>query len=144
MFDEKSMNNSNLDMLKECYELAVLNADNEIAKNVIRQKIKAIEILDSPVAAVEMTSYSKHESQIVTDAIFELSSDSSEISTVSRIVENLPESGEKEYLLALIALRKGTGESNRIEAVRHISLAHSYAPNDPRIIALARILEEAD
>lgn len=55
-------------------------------------------------------------------------------------VSMLPDSAEKEYLLALLALREGRAESQRIEAMRHISRAMDLSPGDPRYLTLAEVL----
>ena len=57
-------------------------------------------------------------------------------------ISSMPNCGDKEYLLAIMALRNGRSETQRLEALRHVSLALSYSPNDPRYIALAKILQQ--
>ncbi len=56
----------------------------------------------------------------------------------------LPDSAEKEYLLALAALRGDRGNAARVAAVRHISRALAFAPGDPRCQALAEVLAEEE
>ena len=56
----------------------------------------------------------------------------------------LPDSAEKEYLLALAALREDRGNAARVAAVRHISRALALAPGDPRCQALAEVLAEEE
>lgn len=56
----------------------------------------------------------------------------------------LPDSAEKEYLLALAALRGDRGNAARVAAVRHISRALALAPGDPRCQALAEVLAEEE
>lgn len=148
MVEEEAWNSLELFQLKECYELAVLHVNDEMAKNVLREKAKSIEIPKDYIPVQEEVSYQETEMQILSDALYELTLEGNASSTNSVFkyrskIESLPDSGEKEYILALLCLRNGTGETNRIKALDHLMTALTFAPNDPRFVALARILEEA-
>ena len=147
MADEKTLDSLELFQLKECYELAVLYANDEMAKNVLREKAKLIEIPTDYIPTQDDAVYMESEMQILSDAMYALALEGSTSSLNAGFkyknkIDSLPESGEKEYMLALLSLRKGTAESNRIEALGHLMAALAYTPNDPKMIMLARILEE--
>ncbi len=148
MINETTWESIELFQLKECYELAALYANDEMAKNVLHKKIKRIEIPeDCYMSDQDDAVYHESEMQIISDAMYELALEGNVSSSDTGFkykekIDSLPESGEKEYVLALLSLRKGTTESNRIEALEHLTAALSYAPNDPRLLTLARVLEE--
>lgn len=93
-------------------------------------------------------TYQETEMQIASEAIYELSLEGFSASEKAGFkqahkIDNLPSSSEKEFILALLSLRNGTYETQRLDALRHISIALSFSPNDPRFIALANVLQEA-
>ncbi len=135
--------------LKECYELAAQFEKLDMAKEVLREKSKRIELPNNYIPVHEDAAYQETEMQIVSEVIYGLSLEGFTASeyTESKYaykINNLPSSAEKEYVLALLALRKGTNETQRLDAIRHISVALSFSPDDPRYIALASVLEDAD
>lgn len=135
--------------LKECYDLAAQFEKLETAKDVLRVKSKKIDIPKNYIQVQEDAAHQETEMQIVSEVIYGLSLEGFEVSDKTELkyaykINNLPNSAEKEYLLALLALRNGTSETQRLDALRHISVAHSYSPNDPRYIALARVLQEVE
>ena len=135
--------------LKECYELSTQFEKLGLAKEILRRKSKQIDIPINHSPVQVDASYQESEMQIVSEAIYGLSlegfstSDNTSFKYAYK-VDNLPSSAEKEFVLALIALRRGTNETQRLDALRHISVALSYSPNDPRYIALANILHQAE
>lgn len=134
-------------LLKECYKLAVLYTRDEMAKNVLREKAKSIDLSEDYVPAQVDAIYQESEMEILSDAMYALTLEGNMIHATSDFkymykIDSLPESGEKEYLKALLSLRQGMSESNRIEALGHLAAALAYTPNDPKMITLARILEE--
>lgn len=135
--------------LKECYDLATEFEKLDIARDVLRERSKKIDIPENYVPLQAEISYQETEMQIVSEAIYGLTlegfaaSESSDFKYVHTI-NNLPNSAEKEYVMALLALRNGTNETQRLDALRHISVALSYSPNDPRYIALANVLQDID
>lgn len=135
--------------LKECYELATQFEKLDTARNVLREKSKKIDIPQNYVPVQADATYQETEMQIVSEAIYGLSLEGFAASENSGFkyahkINNLPSSAEKEFVLALLALRSGTNETQRLEALRHISVALSYSPNDPRYIALASVLQDVD
>lgn len=135
--------------LKECYDLATQFEHLDIAKEILREKSKRIDIPKNYVPVQADASYPESEMQIVSEAVYGLTlegfigSESTGFK-YSHKINNLPSSAEKEYVLALLSLRNGTNETQRLEALRHISVALSYSPNDPRYIALASVLQDVD
>ena len=135
--------------LKECYELATQFEKLDTARDVLREKSKKIDIPQNYVPVQADATYQETEMQIVSEAIYGLSLEGFAASENSGFkyahkINNLPSSAEKEFVLALLALRSGTNETQRLEALRHISVALSYSPNDPRYIALASVLQDVD
>lgn len=135
--------------LKECYDLATQFEQHDIAREILREKSKRIDIPKNYIPVQADASYTESEMQIVSEAVYGLTLEGF-IGTertgfkYSHKINNLPSSAEKEYVLALLALRNGTNETQRLEALRHISVALSYLPNDPRYIALASVLQDVD
>lgn len=135
--------------LKECYDLAAQYEKLDTAREVLRDRSKKIDIPKDYVPMQEDASYQETEMQVVSEAIYELTlegfaaSENTEFQYAHKI-SNLPSSAEKEYVLALLALRSGANETQRLNALRHISAALGYSPNDPRYIALASVLQDVD
>lgn len=136
-------------LLKECYDLAARYESQDIVRNILREKCQRINIPDGYVPLQGNTPYQETEMQILSQAVYELTLEgyatdvNSEFQYIHKI-NGLPTSAEKEYLLAILSLRKGTNTSARIEALRHISSALALSPNDPRYTTLASILQEVD
>lgn len=135
--------------LKECYDLATQFEKLDIAKDVLREKSKKIEIPKNYIPVQADATYEETEMQIASEAIYGLTLEGFAASEntgfkYAHKINNLPSSAEKEYVLALLALRNGTNETQRLDALRHISVALSYSPNDPRFIALASVLQDID
>lgn len=127
--------------LKECYDLATQFEKLDTAKEVLREKSKRINIPKNYVPVQADISYQETEMQIVSEAIYGLTLGGFRY---SHKVDNLPSSAEKEFILALLSLRNGTNETQRLDALRHISVALSYSLDDPRYIALASVLQDVD
>jgi len=145
---EKS--NSNTIKLKECYELAAQYESDPTVKEILQQKAQKIHIQDDIEAEIggehNRDSFTM---QTVSNAMRRLSlegmgamPDTSFV--LAKEIDLLPENGETELLRAILVLRSGMNESQRLESLRHLNNALSYARNDPRCVALAKILQEAE
>ena len=94
-------------------------------------------------------SYTETDMQIASDVMYSLSlegagsSERNEFKNAHK-VQNISNIAEREFLLALLALRKGTSETQRVEALRHLEIANSYSPNDLRYITLINIIRDAN
>lgn len=135
--------------LKECYDLAAQFERLDIARDVLREKSKKIDIPKNYIPVQADATYTETEMQIISEALYGLSLEGFAASENSGFryahkINSLPSSAEKEYVLALLALRNGTNETQRLDALRHISVALDYSPNDPRYIALASVLQDVD
>ena len=135
--------------LKECYELAAQYEKLDIARAILREKSKRIELPNNYIPVQTDEYYPETDMQILSEVIYGLSLEGFTASENSGSkytykINNLPNSAEKEYVLALLALRNGTNETQRLEALRHISMALSFSPDDPRYIALASVLKDTD
>lgn len=134
--------------LKECYEIATQFENLDTAKEVLRDKSKALDIPMNYAPVQTDASYQETEMQIVSEAIYGLTLEGFSVAEnagfrYSHKIDSLPSSAEKEFVLALLSLRNGTHETQRLDALRHVSVALSFSPNDPRFIALANVLQEA-
>ena len=133
--------------LRECYDLAARFETQEQAKAFLQQRAKKIRIPKDYTPIRADAAYPESVAQAVSEITERLaqegflSADSSEFAFSHRISQ-LPDSGEKEYFLALLALRGGTNESSRANAMRHLSAALSHEPDDPRYTTLAAVLQE--
>lgn len=135
--------------LKECYDLAVQFEKLDTAKDILREKSKKINIPRNYIPPQADAAYEETEMQIVSEAMYGLSLEGFAVSEntgfkYAHKINSLSDSAEKEYVLALLALRTGTTETQRLKALRHISAALSYSPDDPRYIALANVLQDID
>lgn len=135
--------------LKECYDLATQFEKLDTAKDVLRERSKKIDIPKNYVPVQADAAYEETEMQIISEAIYGLTLEGFAASEntgfkYAHKINNLPSSAEKEFVMALLALRNGTNETQRLDALRHISVALSYSPNDPRYIALANVLQDVD
>ena len=148
MADFNNWDSMEMFLLKECYDLAGRHAPQEGARDVLRGKSAQIDLPGNYVPAQNDVDYPQTEMQVISEAMFKLTLEGYAASggdefSLSYKVNALPSSAEKEYFLALMALRNGMNESRRTEALRHLSLALAKAPNDPRYIALQYILIDA-
>ena len=135
--------------LKECYELSTQFERLDTAKEVLRERSKRLDVSMNYAPVQTDVSYQETEMQIMSEAIYGLTLEGFAASEKNGFryahkIDSLPSSAEKEFVLALLSLRNGTNETQRIDALRHISVALSYSPNDPRFITLANILQEAE
>lgn len=134
-------------LLKECYELSERFETMDVAKNILREKSKKINLLKEPTSQSMVSNLDKSYMQKVTDVIYELTMESfvgneTKDFKLNYVVNSLPMCAEKNYLLALLALRKGTSETQRLSALQYVSSALAESPNDPRYRALAQILKD--
>ena len=149
MSNDKAWDSIEAFQLKECYDLAAQFEKLDTARDVLRKKSKKIEIPRNYIPVLAGTTYVETEMQVISEAIYGLTledfaaSESTGFKYAHKI-NSLPSSAEKEYLLALLALRNGKSETQRLDALRHISVALSYSPYDPRYIALAKVLQDVD
>ena len=134
------------DILKELYALSEQYEESDLARDILRTKEKKIRPTeDSPSVcgsdadpATDMQYFSMVISALSMEGFAASSSRSALIP-----VDHMSDGPEKEYLLALLALRNGKNETQRLEALRHVSAALASAPNDPRFQALAVVLRQA-
>ena len=148
MTEEISMNSTKACLLKECYDLALRFEKNDLAKEVLRKKSKGLNIPMAVSPVRDAASHTESDMEILSEVMYELACESSSASgntgfNYSYKVDSLPDSAEKEFVLTLITLRNGTDETQRLQAMRHIRAALSYSPGDPRLVALAEILQQA-
>ena len=135
--------------LKECYELAQQYEHLDIARDIIREKRKRVNLPNNHVPVQPNASYTETDMQIASDVMYSLSlegagsSERNEFKNAHK-VQNISNIAEREFLLALLALRKGTSETQRVEALRHLEIANSYSPNDLRYITLINIIRDAN
>ena len=133
--------------LKECYELAAQYEKIDIARDVLRDRAKKIDLPPNYVPMQSDISLPDSSMQILTQAMHSLAREGFAASSGEKSdyykLNTIPDSGEKAFVQALIALRDGTSETQRLEALNRLSVALSYSHNDPRYIALAEILNSA-
>lgn len=135
--------------LKECYDLAARFETLDTARAVLREKSKGIDIPQNYVPVQADVSYPETEMQIASEIIYALTLEDFAASDrtgfkYSHKMNDLADSGEKEFILALLSLRDGTNVTQRIDAMRHIRAALKHSPDDPRYITLAEILQDVD
>jgi len=135
-------------LLKECYEISERFEPMENAKMILREKRGGITLTNGVVPQDMSIGSTQSFMQTVSEVTYELAMEGLD-DRVNRefsqkhAVENMPDCAEKQYILALLELRNGTYETQRISALRYLKEALSKEPNDPRFIALAQVLSEA-
>ena len=147
MKDASRWDNIQSFLLKECYTIAAQYEANSSARDILRSKGRKISIPDGYVPDSNNIELPYSIQKTVSDALYALTMENAADPAAGSFglqaaVATMPNCGEKEYLLAILSLRSGRSESNRLEALRHISLALSKSPNDPRYTALADILQQ--
>lgn len=147
MSNVNDWNNDEVFQLKECYDLAAKFETLDIVKEILWKKSKKIGVPENYIPAQTDEAHQETDMQIISEAIYRLSLEGFTASEGAGFnyaykINNLPSSAEKEYVLTLFSLRNGMNTAQRLEALRHISEALSYSPNDPRYIALANVLQD--
>lgn len=134
------------DILKELYLLSEQYEDSELVREILRTKEKKIKPASTSSSVCGIVSNVTSDMQYFSTVISVLSMEgftASGYHSEAIPITSMSESPEKEYLLALLALRNGKNETQRLEALRHVSSALASAPNDPRFQALAAVLQQA-
>lgn len=147
MKDSNKWDNLESFLLKECYTLAAQYEANGTARDILRSRGRKISIPDGYIPDGSNITLPTSTQQAVSNIIYALTMEgtagtTSESFSAQHEISSMPNCGDKEYLLAILALRNGRSETQRLEALRHVSLALSYSPNDPRYITLAEILQQ--
>ncbi len=149
MKDSNKWDNIESFLLKECYTLAAQYEANSAARDILRSRGRKISIPDGYIPDGSNITLPTSTQQAVSNIIYALTMEGTAGTTSDSFraqheIFTMPNCGDKEYLLAIMALRNGRRETQRLEALRHVSLALSYSPNDPRYITLAEILQQID
>ena len=147
---DRSYTDADKALLKECYILAERFERSEDAKEMIRARSGELRVSPDYLDAFSEISYGDTEMTIISGIMEALSRQpiddmrGQDNYGMDYALAGLPETAEREYALAILALRNGRGTSQRLEAIRHLSTAISYDHSDPRFRALADILSEID
>lgn len=149
MKDPNKRDNIDPLLLKECYTLAAQHEANNAARSILHSRGRKVSVPVDYIPDESSTTPPATLQQAVSNIIYSLTTEETAGATSNSLatqveVSLLPECGDKEYLLAIMALRNGRSETQRVDALRHISLALSYSPNDPRYIILADILQQVN
>ena len=132
-----------MSIIEECYSLSIKSVNNEIAKNLISDRLRNSKKIEKNI---QYQSKPDSVQEKFTLALLELSSESiggspSGFFSKQSDVNDMEECAEKNYLLALLALRSEMNEEGRIQAGKYLDRALAQSPNDPRIRTLALILQ---
>lgn len=142
MSDQKELTSETKALLKELYNLCEQYEDSFFIKDILRSKGNKLDsVIYQSVAPAEIPG---SDMQLYSEAMKELSigtTSNGEISPLYKL-SNMSDCAEKEFLLALLSLKNRRTETQRLEALGHISRALQKAPNDPRYITLALILQQ--
>lgn len=145
MNDAKGFSSNDEFLLNECYELALQHESLDISKDVLRTKLRQLDVREL---------YQASDRTIPEDGMIyasEISKDLSYESLTRRVDGPLGSSekimrignvAEREYLMSLMELRMSNTETGRNAALEHLSQAYAYAPHDPRIVTLIQILRD--
>lgn len=147
MKDANKWDNIESFLLKECYTLAAQYEASGAARDILRSRGRKISIPDGYIPDGSNITLPTSIQQTVSNIVYALTMEGATGTTTDSFgaqheISSIPNCGDKEYLLAIMALRSGRSETQRLEALRHVSLALSYSPNDPRYITLAEILQQ--
>ena len=146
MNENCDLNQLGNELLRELYSLSEQYESSDLARDILRAKAKKVP--DTPVGETDSFDTSVPSSNMVlfSSIMSELAMEGFVASGnryMTLPIQLMSESPEKEYLLALAALRNGKNETQRLESLRHISSALASSPGDPRFRALAAILQQA-
>lgn len=132
-------------LLEECHSLAARYETNAAAREILYARARKISF--SPGYTPDADGIAPPDSiqQTAANVLYALTMDGDPASgamlgQAEQELSSLEDCGEKEYLLALLALRRGRSETQRLEALRHIREAQQYSNSDPRYLALVDIL----
>lgn len=134
--------------VRECYELAQQYERVDRARSMIGARRKNVKLLDKYVTDQRNSRYFETDMRIASDIICSLTMEGGQVSEEKQRsdeykVLTIKNIAEREFLLALLALRKGTSETQRVEALRHLTIANHNSPNDLRYITLINIISDA-
>ncbi len=147
MKDSDNLSSMESSLLKECYALAAEYEQNSTARDILRSRGRKITVTEEPATDNNTAGFMASNQTAMSDAIYELTMKGGSGYNSPKLRQSLSRMkfcGDREFLLAILALSNGRGETERIEALQHISLALSYSPNDPRYISFAQILQQYD
>lgn len=125
--------------VRECYELAAAWADSPEVRQRMEEKIAGIGGIISNPSIQPLPETAQGRASAVVQMLAGSARNAAVIQTMAAAV---PDSAERAYLMALAALC--SGRNDRIQAVRQVTAALAREPGDPRYIALAEILREAE
>ena len=136
-------------LLKECYALAAQYEANGAARDILRSRGRKISLPDGYIPDGGDITPPTSVQQTVSNIVYALTMEGASGTTFDSFrapdeVSSLPDCGDKEYLWAIMTLRNGRSEAQRITALNHVGFALSYSLDDPRYIALAEILQQID
>lgn len=130
-------------LLNECYELSIQNEVVDISKELLRTKKRKLNFQikhlpgDNSVSSEGMVFASNIYMELAYENLY--NTDNSQLKSLNDISE-IRKKSEREYILALLALRRNMSETGISEAISHLSIAYQETPNDPRIKTLMQIL----
>lgn len=132
-------------LLKECYELAARYEERVQEREILKKKASQLEVSTDGGrnSVVRMRTEVEGLYKLMCDISNDLETRNISTFFLSEMGK-IPNSADKEYLLALFYLRGVIDRNSRLEALRHISVAIEYDSNDPRYIALAKLLQELE
>ena len=132
-----------MNILEECYSISEQNVSSEIAKDLIHSRLVKSKTTtqNNPIAEKPFSN-----EEVFGDALLALSNEtinevSGNVFSKQADVNAMQESAEKNYLLALLALRSGMNDEGKVSAIEYLLKAHNDSPNDPRIRTLMLILQ---
>ena len=148
MDNEKRPDAAEAALLKECYDLAARFEKIDNARDIIREKLKKVSLYTDGTPMTTAAVVSGSGMDVISEIMYKMSLEGTGGSGkndngYAYKLERLPYSGEKEFLLALLALRDGTDETHRKSALLHIYEALKESNEDPRYVALAAALQNA-
>lgn len=147
MKDLEKWDSSGAFLLKECYMFAAQYESNNAARDILYARGRKIVVPDRSVLDENHITIPYSTQRAVSNVFHALTKEgtpgkiSAEFGLQDEI-SSMPNCGDKEYLLAILALRNGRGKAEQIEALRHIGAALSYSPNDPRYFTMAKVLQQ--
>ena len=132
-----------MNVLEECYSLSEKNVKNEVAKDLIHSRLVRSEVikLNNPIAEKPFSNEEIFNHVLLALSDETIDSKANNVFLRQAEVNAMMASAEKNYILALLALRSGMNDEGRIAAIDYLIKAHDDSPNDPRIRTLMLILQ---
>lgn len=132
-----------MNILEECYSISEKYATNTDAKELLHERLIGSQKCKSknPIESIPFSDEVTFDKALLLLSSESIYDNKTGTFSLQAEINSMSDCAEKNYLLALLALRSRMDDEGRIEAINYLNAAHNYSPNDPRIRTLELILQ---